>query len=112
MRYTMNSDIMHTNHRRLEMAFKSAAKARNQGAQEVTVEWNGLEPRTDGGRRGVQYFQDAFQKTSDGIYARVQGITETNEIMRIHNFALQHGLPFSPTASWSRTDGTPVTADV
>lgn len=97
---TMNSDIMHTNHRRLETAFRSAAKARNQGAQHVTIEWwaVGVEDR-------AQY---AFEKTSDGIYARVRGCPTTEALMRIHNFTLKHGLPFSPTASWARTDGTPV----
>lgn len=96
----MNSDIMHTNHRRLETAFKSAAKARNQGALEVTIEWLSV-----GVDCSSQY---AFQKTSDGIYARLRGCVTAEAVMRIHTFALKHGLPFSPTANWARTDGTPV----
>jgi hypothetical protein len=99
---TMNSDILHTNHRRLELAFKSAAYARNRGALEVTIEW-----KVGKGEPTAQY---AFQKTSDGIYARLRGCTTSEAIMRIHNFALRHSLPFSPTGSWARTDGTPVTA--
>lgn len=103
---TMNSDIMQTNHRRLETAFQSAAKARNQGAQHVTIEW-----RTAKGY-GLPDAQYAFEKTSDGIYARVRGCATAEALMRIHNFTLKHGLPFSPTASWARTDGTPVTSEV
>lgn len=102
---TMNSDIMHTNHRRLENAFHSAAYARNRGALEVTIEWNVGKGFGDRHAMTAQY---AFQKTSDGIYARVRGCSSTEAIMRIQNFCLKHSLPFSPTASWARTDGTPV----
>ena len=105
----MNSDLAHTNleqttHRRLETAFQSAAKARNQGAQTVIIEW------VIGRNRLYDTAQYAFEKTSDGVYARVRGLTDAESLMRIHNLALKHGLPFSPTASWARTDGKPVTA--
>lgn len=100
----MDSDVKQTAHRRLEMAFQSAAKARNEGAQHVTIEW-----AFTGLFASKQY---AFEKTADGLYARLRGVTDANELMRVHNFALQHGLPFSPSASWARTDGIPVTAEV